>query len=30
LLIAAGLHEEQVRRYVTVNPCAALTGEPPS
>jgi len=30
LLIAAGLDEEEVRRYVTVNPRAALTGEPPS
>jgi predicted metal-dependent phosphotriesterase family hydrolase len=28
LLIAAGLDEEEVRRYVTVNPRAALTGEP--
>lgn len=29
LLIATGLDEEEVRRYVTVNPRAALTGEPP-
>lgn len=30
LLMAAGLDEEEVRRFVTVNPRAALTGEPPT
>jgi predicted metal-dependent phosphotriesterase family hydrolase len=30
LLTAAGLEEEAVRRFVTANPRAALTGEPPA
>ena len=30
LLTAAGLEEEEVRGFVTANPRAALTGEPPA